>query len=164
MSFYSPPDYENNTCVPVPGVKLCPDSAFVSLICSRPRSERRRAHEHQGFPDLHPRLPAAHRPDEIPPPGPSRLHRGPLHGKTPLCPVMADWWTHSVLFCWGCRSRCCGLSVLRSLSFSAVIEKHVFFHFFPILFPSGCKQTEVKAVAKTALAVGDVGNVFSHLP
>lgn len=56
-------------------------------MSSWPRSERRRTDEHQEFPDLHTRLPAAPRPDEIPPPGPARLHRGSLYGKTVLYPV-----------------------------------------------------------------------------
>lgn len=56
-------------------------SSSLSLICSWPRPERRGTNEHQGFPDLHPGLSAAHRPDEIPPPGAARLHCGSLDGK-----------------------------------------------------------------------------------
>lgn len=54
---------------------------FPLFLHSGPWSERRRQDEHQKLPGLHQRLPAAHRPDEIPPPRPTRLHRGSLHGK-----------------------------------------------------------------------------------
>lgn len=59
-------------------------SSFVTFSShSGSRSERRGEDEHQGFPVLRPRLPAAHRPDEVPPPGAASVHPGPLHGTAP---------------------------------------------------------------------------------
>ena len=91
--------YTNNTCLPVWSFKHCLQSAntndgeydgTATALCplsSWPRSEWRRTDEHQGFPDLRTRLPAAPGPDEIPPPGPAHLHRGSLYGRTVEYPV-----------------------------------------------------------------------------
>ena len=72
--------------------KVCIQTANkYSSHSSWSRSERRRQDEHQRLSGLHQGRPAAHRPDEVQPPRPARLHRGPLHGRSASVLSMSPW-------------------------------------------------------------------------